>query len=173
MGDGSNKRRTIPGEQPMKTTLATILLLIAMAPFPLSVRAANSLPGCEIGWYVLPNDAPALLERTGSVSVGAVHVHAGGHSAGSSSHGRVVSLAEGQVTIEGICPTRPATVRNKRGKTKVRADWDQCIGIDGPVHLRASIDASECIAMWGTVSSKKAKPKRQKFRATRTLGNPL
>lgn len=140
---------------------SALLLTTAQA----SAKAATT--ACDLGWYVV--DGAALLEGTAAVSDASVHPQ---HGAGTSSHGRVVSLAGGQVTIEGICPTTAATVRAKRSKTKVRADWKQCTGITGPVRLRATVDTKTCTVMRGAVSAKGAKPKRQKFRAARTLGNP-
>ena len=149
-----------------------VLLITAMAMLlPVAARAKTQLPGCDLGWYVV--DGAALLEPPAAASLGAADVRTGRHSAGTSTHGRVVSLAEGHVTIEGICPTTTATVRHKRSRTKVVARWDECTGVTGPVQLRASIDANDCTSMRGTVMAKKMRPKkRQDFGATRTLGNP-
>jgi len=136
---------------------------------PIASHAKTPPAGCDLGWYVV--DGAALLEND-AAALGAADVRHAAHSGGTSSHGRVVSLAEGHVSIEGICPTTMATVRHKRRRTKVRARWDACPGITGPVQLRASIDAADCTSMRGVVKAKKARPKRQSFRATRTLGDP-
>jgi hypothetical protein len=77
-----------------------------------------------------------------------------------------------EVSIEGVCPRVPATMKHKRKRTKVRATWDDCVGIAGKVKLRATIDAADCGRMKGRVKAKKAQPKRQRFTATRTLGDP-
>jgi hypothetical protein len=63
-------------------------------------------------------------------------------------------------------------MKHKRKRTKVRATWDACDGIEGKVKLRASIAAADCGQMKGRVKAKKAQPKRQRFTATRALGNP-
>jgi hypothetical protein len=148
-----------------------LLIAAALVLPPVASHAKTPLPGCDLGWYVV--EGAALLEPPAASSLGAADVRTGAHSAGTSTHGRVVSLAEGHVSIEGICPTTTATVRHKRNRTKVVARWDDCSGVTGPVQLRAAIDASDCMSMRGTVMAKKMRPKkRQDFGATRTLGNP-
>ena len=144
------------------------LILAAVGAVSGAGRATAQPATCDLGWYVV--DGAALLE--GEATVGSAHVRRGGHASGSSSHGRVVSLAGERVSIEGICAAAPATLRSKHGRTKVRATWDECFGVAGPVRLRATIDATDCVTMRGTLRAKKARPKRQSFRATRTLGDP-
>jgi hypothetical protein len=107
--------------------LALLLATAALAAFaPLAIAAPT---GCALGWYVV--DGAALLEDDAAVEVGSARVRRAGHSSGSSSHGRVVSLTGDQVSIEGICAAAPATLRHKRGRTKVRAAWDECFGVAG------------------------------------------
>jgi len=120
--------------------------------------------GCDLGWYVV--DGTALLDPDGSS--GAVWAR---HSTESgSSHGRIVALVDDMVSLEGICAPVAAKVRHRRRVTKVKAAWPACDGVTGPVKLRARIDASDCMTMRGALKVKKARPKKTRFTATRTLG---
>jgi len=120
---------------------------------------------CALGWYAIDGDA--VLE---SGTDGAVRAP---HSIGTgSSHGRVVSLVGDEVAIEGLCSPTVARVKHKRRRTKIKATWDDCDGIDGPVKLRATIDADGCASMRGVVKARRAKPKKTRFVATRSLGDP-
>src|SRR5262249_13222867 len=49
----------------------------------------------------------------------------------------------------------------------IRADWDGCAGVDGPVKLRALLPDSNCAVIKGTVRVKHAHPARRKLRAVR------
>jgi hypothetical protein len=148
----------------------TLVLAQVLAVPPAAPAAGRS--GCDLGWFVV--DGAALLDESAS-SGGAITPQ---HTAGSRSiHGRVVSLVGDEVSIEGVCPRIPATTKHKRKRTKIRATWDGCAGIEGKVTLRASIDAADCGRMKGRVKGKrvegkKARPQRQRFTATRALGNP-
>lgn len=146
----------------------TIAAFVASLVAPQLASAAPA--GCELGWYVV--DGAALLERETASTAGAAQVRHAAHASGTSTHGRVVSLARGQVSIEGLCSATAATVKHKRGKTKVQVSWDACSGVAGPIKLRATIDASDCVAMRGKVSGRRGGAKRQRFRAARTLGDP-
>lgn len=53
-----------------------------------------------------------------------------------------VVVADGMVSIPGVCPAVPATLRPGRFGTRVRALWTDCDGIDGKVRLRGITNAS-------------------------------
>jgi hypothetical protein len=127
--------------------------------------------GCTLGWFVVEGD-PLLDDTTTAAETGSV-VRVGRHVVGSDSvHGRVVSLVGDEVAVEGICPPTQAQVVRKRKQVKLRASWDGCGAIAGPVRLRATIDAATCDTMRGKIAAKKFKPKRARFTATRSLGSP-
>jgi hypothetical protein len=130
-----------------------------------SGEAAKKLKaaGCDLGWFVSDGDAlltdsaaTARPRPTGSESV----------------RGRVVSLVGEEVSIEGMCPRTRARMTPGRRRTKLRASWKGCLGVTGPVELKASIRGDDCRIMQGRVQTKQAKPKRRRFTATRALGDP-
>jgi alpha-L-fucosidase len=71
------------------------------------------------------------------------------------------------VAIGSACartPPRRVRVKRKSGTTVVKARWDACDGVPGPVRLKAKL-ADECTHLVGTL---KAARRRQRFDATRT-----
>lgn len=149
---------------------AALAMAMGLLVGPSSVAAAEP-EGCALGWFVVEGDP--LLDDTTTAAQAGSGVRIGRHVVGSDSvHGRVVSLVGDEVAAEGICPPTRAQVVRKRKQVKLRASWDGCGAIAGTVRLRATIDAATCGTMRGKVAAKKFKPKRARFTATRTLGNP-
>jgi hypothetical protein len=123
-----------------------LLVATVMAASP--GHAASSAP-CDLGWYVIRN-APSTAR--GALSA------------------RVVSVVGDKVSIDGVCPETTAAMRRGRTRTKVRASWNGCIGVAGPVRLRAAI-ARGCGSMRGTLKAARTRPRLRRFTAERTLGD--
>jgi hypothetical protein len=150
---------SFPCERLRRTALPTLLVMLAAlsAAAPAAARS-----GCDLGWYEV--GGAALLAADGAP-------HARAAAAQSSAPGRVVSMVGDAVSIEGLCPRTTARVTHRRQRTKVQATWDSCGGVDGPVRLRAAIEGGSCDTMRGSLTAKRARPKRRRFVARRSLGN--
>jgi hypothetical protein len=150
----------------------TRLLLCAVALLAVArVEAAVESSGCDLGWFVV--DGKALLDDVAPAVAEGATVSVGRHAIESDSvHGRVVSVVGNTVAIEGICPATTATVTRKKKRTKLKATWDGCGDVAGKVQLAAAVSGDDCATMRGKVTAKSFKPKRRRFAATRTLGNP-
>ena len=78
-----------------------------------------------------------------------------------------IVLEDTAITIEPACARVIYKPRRTRKGTVIRADWDGCAGVDGPVKLRALQSARNCAIIKGTVRVKHARPARRKLRAVR------
>jgi hypothetical protein len=134
----------------------TLLCCAAAAP-PAAAKA-----DCTRGRFVV--DGGDLFERARSPVRPA-------HATDGASHGRVVTLAAGEIAIAGVCPATTATLRHGRRRTRVGARWEACDGIAGRVRLKGTIDADGCATLRGQVRARRAKVRRR-FRAARSLGDP-
>jgi hypothetical protein len=79
--------------------------------------------------------------------------------------GRLIVVDDGNVEIVDVCPPIAAKIRGSERKTKVKATWPRggCVGLAGPVRLKAKI-VSSCALMRGII---RADGKR-KFEAPRS-----
>lgn len=155
----------------MAMALPTIVSLALVAAVTLEPRVARAAgadgpPACDLGWYAV--EGAAILDPPASGS--AVRAR---HSTGSgSSHGRVVALAGGMVSVDGVCPPVAAKVRHRRRGTTIKAAWPACTSVPGRVKLRATIEGDDCATLRGTVIARKARPRKTRFTATRMSGDP-
>lgn len=150
--------------RPLSSSLAIVGAMLALPlATPGDAAKRSKAAGCDLGWFV--SDGAALLADSAAA--------ARPRPAGSESvRGRVVSLVGEEVSIEGMCARTKAQMSHSRRRTKLRASWKGCLGVTGPVQLKASIHGDECRIMQGRVHTKQAKPKRRRFTATRALGDP-
>jgi Cytochrome c554 and c-prime len=84
-----------------------------------------------------------------------------------------VALAQSQVSIGGVCDTpAAATVRTRRKRTVIRAEWAGCRGVPGKVVMVAKLRAGSCDTMRGVLRRRKGKHRSQRFRAKRAAAVP-
>ncbi|HEY3189441.1 MAG TPA: vanadium-dependent haloperoxidase [Solirubrobacteraceae bacterium] len=73
-----------------------------------------------------------------------------------------------QVSVDGACAPTTGTLRTARKGTIVRARWQGCIGVFGPVRLAARFDDA-CAELKGTLVARRAKPRLRRFVGHSTL----
>jgi outer membrane protein assembly factor BamB len=76
-----------------------------------------------------------------------------------------IVLEETAIAIDPACARVTYKPRRTRRGTVIRADWEGCTGVDGPVKLRAVQLARNCALIKGTVRVKGARPARRRLRA--------
>jgi hypothetical protein len=100
-----------------------------------------------VGVAVLCIAAPAFAKRKPRVECGrAQFVFADGPlTSDDRATGRnwpAVVIADGMVSIPGVCPAVPGSLKPGRSGMRVSAIWTDCDGIDGKVRLRATTNGS-------------------------------
>ncbi|HJQ84250.1 MAG TPA: hypothetical protein VKA21_09255 [Candidatus Binatia bacterium] len=127
-------------------------------------RAGRRLAGGAIGVLLLAAGASAQPCPPGRwVVPGATLIAGVGGPVNDS-----IEIVESDITIgSGGCPTKKARIKGKKKFTTVAATFTKCTGIKGKVVLKAKIASPACDTMTGTVTAKKAKPKKVKFTARR------
>jgi RHS repeat-associated protein len=74
-----------------------------------------------------------------------------------------VTIAEGQITLDGACPQVAVKQKAKRRGTSIKARWPECPGVVGPVRLRGLIEPT-CQTFTGKVTAKKSDRHKEEFR---------
>ena len=72
------------------------------------------------------------------------------------------------VSVGEVCPPVTGKLTATRRGTTVKAAWRGCVGLAGPVHLKATFDAT-CTVLTGTVVARRGSPKRRPFTARRSV----
>jgi len=72
------------------------------------------------------------------------------------------------VSVGEVCPPVTGKLTATRRGTTVKAAWRGCVGLAGPVHLKATFEAT-CTVLTGTVVARRGSPKRRPFTARRSV----
>jgi hypothetical protein len=89
------------------------------------------------------------------------------------SHGGAVTVLDGRVSIDGICPpSGRVQIAHRRKRTRILARWRRCPGVRGAVRLRLDVDAATCQTVRGTFRARRAGIRVRRFTALRSRGNP-
>jgi hypothetical protein len=148
-----------------RTVLSVLLLAAALPATTAGARAKRIVrPECTAGRFVV----------TGAPLLAAANAPSARHTGEEEEvHGRAVTVLDGEVTIDGVCPaSHRVRVKNRRKTTRILARWRGCPGLRGAVRLRLDVDAATCQTVRGRLTARGAGIRKRVFTALRSRGNP-